>query len=174
MNMARFATLIAAVLLLHSACTHNPAHTVTLVPTGTEGCLDSGALNYTPDATISNPTMCIYAIDSVTGTYDITDTLITFGSMGPDTTFSSMTMTVTRLTANTLLFDTLLKCSACTGGGITYSKARHDFSYSSYSDPYTSNNGEGRFDGNIIHYTQRIYNSFSSYTSSHRGSGMKL
>lgn len=169
MHIIRTLLLTVAVSTM-IACTHKNRQ---IAMPETEGCLDSTALNYTPDVTRSNPTLCKYAIDSVTGIYDVTDTFIWFTGMGPDTAISNMPITLTRHSATALLFDTLLKCATCAGGGIPYNNEFHVFSYTSYSDPYTANSGQGYIIGNTIQYKQIIYSSMSSYTPSHRGRGTK-
>lgn len=137
------------------------------------GCMDTAALNFNPKATKTDDTQCKYAIDSVCGIYDVTDTQMVFTSRGPDTTTSSFALTVTRAGTSSLLFDAVLICDKCTKGAIPYFASYKAFEYTSYSDPYTSNNGSGHFDGDTIYYQQRITNSLSSYTPRRWGRGVK-
>ncbi len=162
---------LLAILMLVTSCRHSNAPIAE--PMQVCGCMDPMALNNNPDATKCDPTQCKYAIDSVTGVYDVTDTYTTYTSMGPAVTTSNMQITVTRGSATTLLFDTLLKCTKCENGGIPYAAQRHSFYYTSYSDAYTSENGDGGFAGDAFHYSVKVVSSFSSLTPSHKGSGVK-
>lgn len=137
------------------------------------GCMDIAALNYDPKATMIDGTKCKYAIDSICGTYDVTDTQMVFTSHGPDTTIANFSLTVSRAGGSSLRFDTVLKCDQCTKGAIPYYASSMRFEYTSYSDEYTSNNGSGYFTGDTIYYQQRIVNGLSTYTPRRWGRGVK-
>ena len=137
------------------------------------GCMDAAALNYDPTATKTDGAQCKYAIDSICGVYDATDTQIIFTSRGPDTTVSSFSLTVCRAGASLLRFDTVLMCEKCAMGSIPYSASNKSFEYTSYSDAYTSNGGSGHFESDTIYYQQRITNSLSGYTPRRWGRGVK-
>ncbi len=172
--MRTLSATLLSLALLSVACKHSPQHSVVpqAQPQEICGCMDVNALNHDPKATKCDPSQCKYAIDSVTGVYDIVDTYAYFTFMGPDTVISNMTLTVSRGSASALLFDTLLKCGNCPDG-IPYNKADHSFSYSYYTDPYTSSGGSGYFEGKVLHYRWRVSNSLSSYTPVRWGSGVK-
>lgn len=171
MQKRTLTSLLLATLVSLFSCHHPAGHIAE--PAEICGCMDIKALNNNPVATKCDPTQCRYAIDSVTGIYDVVDTYVVYTSRGPDTFVTNMAITVTRESSSALLFDNILVCAKCTNGGIGYTQASHSFFYSSYSDPYTSNTGEGKFVGNTIRYKQQIINSFSGITPSHRGSGVK-
>lgn len=135
--------------------------------------MDPDALNYDPKATKTDGKQCKYAIDSVCGIYDVADTQMVFTSRGRDTTVSRFALTVSRAGSSSLRFDTVLICDKCTKGAIPYDADFHSFSYTSYSDPYTSNGGSGHFDGDLIYYQQQITNSLSSYTPRRWGRGVR-
>jgi hypothetical protein len=158
------------ICLLFAACTHPVTQVVT--PQETKGCKDADALNYTAAATIADATLCKFVTDSVIGTYDVQDTFVSYGSMGPTQTYSLLTIVVTRGAGDKLVFSDLLQCATCSDG-IAYTPGVHKFSYASYSDPYTSNQGEGYFAGDTLYYKQWIYSSMSSFTPSRRGRGAK-
>jgi len=166
---------VAVLVFAAMACKRPTQDLATPVPPKPEvcGCIDTAALNYNSKATKTDGTQCKYAIDSVCGIYDVTDTQMVFTSIGPDTTVGTFSLTVTRSGASSLLFDAVLICDKCTKGAIPYYASYKGFAYTSYSDPYTSNNGSGHFDGDTIYYQQRITNSLSSYTPTRWGRGVK-
>jgi hypothetical protein len=173
--MIRFRHIITLVLFSAVACKRPAQDLATPLPPKPDicGCMDKAALKYNPEANKTDSTQCHYAIDSVCGTYDVSDTLVTFTSHGPDTTIANFSLTVRRAGGSSLRFDTVLKCDQCTKGAIPYYASSMRFEYTSYSDEYTSNNGSGYFTGDTIYYQQRIVNGLSTYTPRRWGRGVK-
>jgi hypothetical protein len=169
--MYKLLAAIVGLQIIMVGCRHSSAPEA--APMEICGCMDTLALNNNPDATKCDPTQCRYAIDSVTGVYDVTDTYTTYGSMGPVVTTSNMQITVSRASAKALIFDNLLKCEKCENVEIPYTASTHSFHYNSYSDPYTSETGDGLFVGDGIRYTIKTINSLSGFTPNHKGSGIR-
>ncbi len=122
------------------------------------GCTDAAATNYNSAATIS--TKCNYLNEQYAGTYVCSDTSIIFRTDLTrgwyDTLYSSVTITVTAPTKDTLIFDKVITSAHyANGAGMHFSDNCRTYTFADGNYPYESS-GNGYFAGGRLFYYQQI------------------
>jgi hypothetical protein len=153
-------TILAGALIVLASCRHTD--TPIAAPAQVRGCMDVLALNYNPNARISDSAQCRYAIDSVVGVYDVVDTYIHYSGLIAPVTIGRMEIIVTRESATN-----------CKNGGLPYDALTHSFSYTDSIDATSISVVSGRFAGDTLHYKRRLTNSLNPITPSRSGSGVR-
>jgi hypothetical protein len=164
-------TILAGALIVLASCRHTD--TPIAAPAQVRGCMDVLALNYNPNARISDSAQCRYAIDSVVGVYDVVDTYIHYSGLIAPVTIGRMEIIVTRESATALWFNRALGCTNCKNGGLPYDALTHSFSYTDSIDATSISVVSGRFAGDTLHYKRRLTNSLNPITPSRSGSGVR-